>query len=175
MTTEKDIAVLRREISDVNAELRRIAAEFKMDFPGLPPEYKDRPEYLALLAQKQGLRERLRRARALAGDLDAALTAEGSRPSPTDVWMPIWETGLTHYEASDSGFIRSRATHRVYTRRAQGRLLWVSLVDADGIVRCRRVDKLVASAWLSTPTDAVIAFFDGNPFNCRKENLEWVR
>lgn len=175
MDIHTEIAVLHRKILSVNAQLRGIAKEFLIDYGNtVEPEYKNYPEYIALEAEKQDLHRQLKQKRIEAGDMDAAIAAEGARPSATDAWRTIPTPGLENYEVSDSGFLRSRKTYNLYRRRAQGKHLWVTLVDSEGRPRGLRVDKTVALAWLPTKPTRHLVHLNGDTFDCRKENLRWM-
>lgn len=175
METNLEIALLHRKILSINAQLRGIAKEFFIDYGNtVEPEYKNYPEYIALEVEKQELRKQMQQKMIQAGKMDSAMLAEGGRPSAADDWRAIPAPGLEHYEASNSGFIRNSRTYRVYQRRAQGKLLWISLVDSAGKIQNTRVDKLIALTWLPTKPTKHLAHLNGDTFDCRKENLKWM-
>ena len=173
--TSADAQRVRAQLLDKLSLLREKRRAWGRRFPGFDlRDFELEDDAITLRSEIHALRLRLRELRADAGEFDHAYEVMRFTPSAEDVWKPIPIEGLGNYEASAGGFIRSRITGTVYTRRVSGKHLWVSLIDDVGKPVRLRVDKLVATAWLSDPPKANLLAKNGDAFDCRKENLQWI-
>ena len=124
-------------------------------------------------AQKEAQRVKTELELARLGDEGGSfrVEAEYALPSALTEWRDVVDPRLRDYEVSDDGFLRNKNSQRVYKRKVSGRHLWSSVIGVNGSAVRVRLDLLVAESFGISDGRRQVRALDGNPFNCRKENL----
>lgn len=84
----------------------------------------------------------------------------------------MWKAIDDKYECSDNGFVRHIETKKMLNEISNSGFPSVTFHG-----RKKSLKNIVAEAFITKPDESYkyVQNIDGNPFNCRAENLKWVK
>lgn len=84
-------------------------------------------------------------------------------------------SSYSDYEISDLGSVRERRTHKKVKAIDRFGFNAVRLLGNDNKYHYKRVNLLVAEAFIPNPSNYnKTRFIDGNRYNCRYTNIQWI-